>query len=994
MRRLFVLVLAGHWLLATGHCTAADKPVPTKDAAAKMTVPEGFRVSLFAGEPDIVQPIAFTFDHRGRMWVVECLSYPKWRTDGKGNDRVTILEDTDGDGTFDKKTVFLDNGVNLSGIELGFSGVWLCATPNLIFVPDKDGDDKPDGPPEVLLDGWNIKDTKHNVFNGLIWGPDGWLYGCNGIQTKSRVGKPGTPDTDRVYLDCGVWRYHPTRRAFEVVAHGTTNPWGLDFDELGEMFITNCVIDHLWHVVPGGHYQRMYGQDANPYSFGLMSPASDHKHWAGGHWTDSRADKATGAVQKGHDDAGGGHAHSGCAIYLGDNFPAEYRNNVFTCNIHGSRLNRDTLHRTKTGYVGKHAKDFLFANDPWFRGICVKCGPDGGMYVSDWTDTGECHNYDVADTTNGRIYRVVYGQPKAKARDLSKLPDAALVEMQTDRNEWTVRMARRLLQDRAAAGKLEETTTVTLRKQLTAADAAHRLRAMWALHCVGALTAKDHVGLLKDEHEAVRGWGLSLAFENGKPTDDAVVGAAFSIPKAEESSHVRTRLASVLQRVDPTLQRELAGELLSRPETDPNLALMLWYAVQPAVLDDPGAMLAVVRGTSVPIVRELIVRCYAGLSHADRDTAAWRLQMLLDECRDGSRRAILLDILRGLRDANAGRKDPLVPPKWSEFGNFHIGHTPDVHVLAEELSVIFNDKPSIDQIRERITQKGHTDETRRRAITVLAGRKVPDLGPTLRTALADLALRGAAVRALAAYPDAETPAALLKVYPVLSADEKTDAVLTLASRPTFATKLLDAIEAGTVPKADVSAFAARQIQALNNKAVSERLAKVWGTVRPASATFKSQAEKFKKLLTAETLAKADVANGRAVFVKHCASCHKLFGEGGDVGPELTGSQRANLDYVLENVLDPSAAVPGEYRMTTFNLVDGRTVTGVIRKETPQAVIIRTVNEEIIVATADIDSRKGTALSIMPDGLFDAMKETEIRDLVAYLASPKQVALPK
>src|SRR5687768_17291558 len=229
-------------------CAAAaqDKPLPAADAPKKMTLPDGFRATLFAGEPDVVQPIAFTFDDRGRLWVVECLSYPHWIKGKEGRDRVTILEDADGDGRIDKRTVFWDRGTNLSGIQLGFGGVWLCATPNLQFLPDRDGDDRPDGPPENLLDGWNIDKAQHNVFNGLEWGPDGWLYGCNGIQSASRVGKPGTPDDKRVPINCGVWRYHPTQRVFEAVAHGTTNPWGLDFDDYGEMFVTNCVIDHLF----------------------------------------------------------------------------------------------------------------------------------------------------------------------------------------------------------------------------------------------------------------------------------------------------------------------------------------------------------------------------------------------------------------------------------------------------------------------------------------------------------------------------------------------------------------------------------------------------------------------------------------------------------------------------------------------------------------------------------------------------------------------------
>src|SRR3954466_2270862 len=212
---IIVTVVVAH-AERTGAADAQSTPVsppstsatPPAQAPGKMTLPPGFRVSLFAGEPDVVQPIAFTTDDRGRLWVVEGLSYPKWHKEGEtGNDRVVIFEDTDGDGKFDKRTVFFDKGTNLSGIEVGFGGVWLCATPFLQFIPDRDGDDKPDAPqPEVVLDGWNLAEAGHNVFNGLTWGPDGWLYGMNGIQSYSIVGTPETPENQRQHLDCGVWR--------------------------------------------------------------------------------------------------------------------------------------------------------------------------------------------------------------------------------------------------------------------------------------------------------------------------------------------------------------------------------------------------------------------------------------------------------------------------------------------------------------------------------------------------------------------------------------------------------------------------------------------------------------------------------------------------------------------------------------------------------------------------------------------------------------------
>src|SRR6516162_4144942 len=432
---------------------AQDAPLPPRVAAMKMTLPDGFKPTLFAGEPDVVQPIAFCFDDRGRLWVAECLSYPNWQSDPKASkDRIVIFEEGEG-GAFSKRTVFADNIQNISGINYGFGGVWVCATPNLLFIPIKD--DKPAAPPEIVLDGWSLK-AGHNVFNSLTWGPDGWLYGCNGILATSYVGRPGTPQKDRVAINCGVWRYHPITKKFEAVAHGTTNPWGLDFDEYGEMFVTNCVIDHLWHIVPGGHYQRMYGEDLNPHVYKLMPSICDHIHWGGGSWTSSRApSNRAGSVSDGpakkpganasgsdgyavHSAAGGGHAHVGCMIYLGDNWPERYRGGVFMCNLHGNRINHDILERNGSTYVARHAKDFMLANDPWFRGLALQYGPDGGVYVSDWTDTGECHNYKVADRTNGRIFKITYGDVKPWKGDLAKLSDLELADGYAHNNEWFV----------------------------------------------------------------------------------------------------------------------------------------------------------------------------------------------------------------------------------------------------------------------------------------------------------------------------------------------------------------------------------------------------------------------------------------------------------------------------------------------------------------------------------------------------------------------------
>jgi putative membrane-bound dehydrogenase-like protein len=299
-----------------------DVSLSPDESLARITVPEGFNVTLFAGEPDLRRPIAFDFDDRGRIWVVENYSHPYSERE-TGSDRILILEDTNHDGRFDKRTVFWDKGRYLSGIAVGHGGVWIANTPELSFIPDRDGDDVPDSEPVVVLDGF-VR-TQNNFLNNIHWGPDGWLYGAIGIQATSFVGPPGTAQEERVQMTRGIWRLHPLSRTFEVVAEGMINPWGADFNAYGDLFTANTVVAHLWHIVPGMKCQSRSGDRDHRYAYGLIQSITDHLHWGGGVWHQAR---------NGNDDrhsvAGGGHAHCGAMIYLGDNWPAKYRGTFFT----------------------------------------------------------------------------------------------------------------------------------------------------------------------------------------------------------------------------------------------------------------------------------------------------------------------------------------------------------------------------------------------------------------------------------------------------------------------------------------------------------------------------------------------------------------------------------------------------------------------------------------------------------------------------------------
>ena len=329
---------------------ASTQPLPPAAAAAGFRVPEGFRVNVFAAEPDVRNPVAMAWDTRGRLWVAENYTYSDSTQifDLRLRDRVLILEDSDGDGRADKRTVFTDQVQRLGSVELGFGGVWLLCPPQLLFLPDRDGDDVPDGPAEVVLDGFTVaRENYHTFANGLRWGPDGWLYGRCGASSPGQIGAPGTPDAGRIPLRGGLWRYHPIHKRFEVLCHGTTNPWGHDWNALGEAFFINTVNGHLWHVIPGAHFARPHTIEPNPRAYAIIDQHADHYHW------DNSKDFKNTLVPGSIDDRrGGGHAHSGLMIYLADQWPAPYRGKLFTLNFHGRRVNVDRLERSGSGYVG------------------------------------------------------------------------------------------------------------------------------------------------------------------------------------------------------------------------------------------------------------------------------------------------------------------------------------------------------------------------------------------------------------------------------------------------------------------------------------------------------------------------------------------------------------------------------------------------------------------------------------------------------------------
>lgn len=570
------------------------------EAAKAMSLPNGFKITLAAAEPDIVRPISFTIDARGRLWVVEGHTYPVPAPKGQGKDRILIFEDTDGDGTLDKRKVFIENLNLVSGIEVGMGGVWLGAAPYFLFIPTDFENDKPTGPPQILLDGWGLQDT-HEVLNNLRWGPDGWLYGVHGVFTHSNVGKPGTPDSERTKINAGVWRYHPTKHIFEVFAEGSSNPWGVDFNDMGHPFITVCVIPHMYHIIQGARYQRQGGKHFNPYTYDDIKTIADHFHYLGNRGPHAGNFRSAAA--------GGGHAHAGAMIYLGsDTWPQEYRNTIFMNNINGAKLNNDRLTRKGSGYVASHEKDFLSMNDSWSQWLNMKYDASGSVWAIDWYDKNQCHspNPDVHDKTMGRIFKITHENDKWVKVNLTKATDAELVNYHLNPNEFYVRQARTILQERGSNPKVHEALKAIL---ATNPDISRKLRALWTLHVTQGLNEKDLNDLLSHQDENIRSWAIQLLTES-KNISATTLEIFAKMAKNDPSALVRLYLTSGMMRLAPSQRWEVMEALVQKSEdaNDHNLPLMYWYAAEPLAEIDAKRAMKMAESAKIPVILEYMKR--------------------------------------------------------------------------------------------------------------------------------------------------------------------------------------------------------------------------------------------------------------------------------------------------------------------------------------------------------------------------------------------------
>jgi putative heme-binding domain-containing protein len=968
---------------------AGTDPLSPAESLKRFKVPDDLAIDLVAAEPVVRQPVYITFDERGRLWTVQYNQYPfpaglkvvsydqyiRAQFDRvpppppnhvRGADKITIHEDTHGNGTLDQVKVFLE-GLNITTAVLpGRGGVWVLNPPYLLFYPDKDRKDVAAAKPEVHLSGFGLEDT-HAVANSLTWGPDGWIYGGHGSTCTARVkveitGSPHTTD----FLGQAIWRYHPETHRFEVFAEGGGNTFGVEFDDQGRVYSGTNGDRRGVYFVQGGYYLKGWGKHGpltNPYAFGYFEFMP-----------------ATANTQR--------FTHT-FLVYGGATLPERFNGRMIAPNPFQRRVQVARLEPFGSSFKPVEEGFLVTTSDGWFRPIDIKTGPDGAVYFTDFYENRISHldPRDTWDRSTGRIYRVRPKDYKPVAPfDLSRLSSHELVGLLGHKNRWYRQTALRLLGDRKDRSVVPE-----LRRGLEENTGQLALESLWALNLCGGFSEEFALRALHHADPFVRMWTVRL-LGDPKGVSPSVAIKLAELAANEPHAQVRSQLASSAKRLPGPEGLLLTRELLKRDEdlNDPHIPLLLWWALEPKVEPDREAVLALFREAGfwkLPLVDRIIVerlvQRYVMAGGKENLQTCARLLRLVPGPDQAER------VLAGLEKGFGGRTITDLPDElkgaiakaWSGGVSksrialgLRIGHR---EAVDKALALVADEKADAAKRLEYVHIFGEVNQ--RACVPVLL--KVSRQSPSA-------ALRQEALTALQRYDDPQVGARVLEwvnEHPQEQEVIRSAAYTLLVSRPAWALQLLQAVDAGRVNPRTLSLDLVRKLKLHQDRQIARLVEKHWGQVRA-----NTPAEKQQEILRLASVIRAGQGNagdGKLVFTNTCAKCHKLFGEGATVGPDLTGYERDNLLYWLENVVDPSASIREEYTNFIVQTSDGRILTGLVAEQDKRTVTLKGPEGQVVRIDRDkIDEMKASPLSIMPEDQLRTLADQQVRDLLAYLMS--------
>lgn len=956
-------------------------PLSPAESLRRFQVADDLEIEQVLAEPIVAQPVSLSFDERGRLWVVQYRQYPDpaglkmlsrdnfWRAvydkippppphHIPGRDRITIHEDTDGDGTFDKHKTFLD-GLNIAtAVARGRGGVWVLNPPYLMFYPDRNNDDVPDGDPVVHLAGFGLEDT-HSVANSLRWGPDGWLYGAQGSTVTGNMIRPELDKDPLHTMGQLIWRYHPETKRFEVFAEGGGNAFGVEIDSKGRVFSGhNGGNTRGFHYVQGGYLQKgfnKHGPLSNPYAFGYFQPM-----------THPNVERFTHTF----------------LIYDGGALPGRYDGKLFGVEPLQGRVVQSDFQPNGSSFKTVDLGHPVTTTDKWFRPVDIKVGPDGAIYVADWYD-GQVNHYrnheGLMDSSNGRVYRIkAKGAKPIQPFDLGRLSNEKLIEWLGHKNEWFRQTALRLLADRRDA-----TVIPALRRSVESSRGQFSLEAFWALHLSGGFNDDLALQTLDHPDPYVRLWTARL-LADAKSVSTPLAQKLANVALAEPHVEVRSQLASSAKRLPAHDAFPIVRNLLTHAEDtkDIYVPLLLWWAIEAKAETDRDAvadLFADARLWQLPLVQEHI------------------LERLMRRYAQAGTRKDLLVCARVLRMAPGPAQTARLMAGFEEaFKGRSLAALPDelIEALAQSgggslaLQVRLGRGDAVTKALTAIADNATKRDDRLPLIQVFGEVKQPASVPVLLKLAAqdgDSAFRKAALTALQPYDDFRIAPAVVSLYRDLPEGVRPAAQTLLASRAAWARQLLEAVDRGGVPKDLVPLDVVRKIEFHKDPQIAQLVAKHWNPSERAAG-----AEKEKQIKRLAAAIHANVGNpykGKQLFNAACASCHKLFEQGGQVGPDLTTYKRDDVETMLLNVINPNAEIREGFENYVVATKDERTLTGFLADQDNRVVVLRGIDgQNIVLNRGEIAEMKSAGMSLMPEGLLDALDETQVRDLFAYLRS--------
>ena len=981
------------------------------ESVAKMQLPNGFEARVVAAEPLVRQPVAIEFDDRGRLWVIQYLQYPnpeglqrvqvdrfsRTRYDRvpepppagpRGADRITILEDTDGDGRMDRSKDFVDELNLATGFAFGHGGVFVLQVPYLLFYPDRNRDDVPDNDPEVLLNGFGMEDA-HSVANSLTWGPDGWLYGCQGSTVTAQI--------RGVEFQQGVWRYHPVTREFELFCEGGGNAWGLDFDRTGRLlYSTNFGSYVLVHGVQGAYYVKSFGKHGalhNPHAYGYFEH-TPHQNFRGGHVT------------------------VGGIVYQGDSFPESFRGTYIAGDLLGHGVYWHSIHQRGSTIATAHGGELVKSSDTWFAPTDVTLGPDGAIYVADWCDARTAHPDPDAewDRSNGRIYRIAaVGTRQAPAIDFAKLSVQDLLKLHSHRSQWYVRHAREELTRRVSPRLQSERPEDSLSKSdllllqstfrehaLKHSDETSALEALWSLQRIGGVNESLADELLKSSHPAVRAWAVRLLGDT-KRISPEMAHRLDKFAEQETSVDVRQQLACTAARLPAKQAMPIINANINRniDLDDPYLPLLWWWAVEKqSVAGRDEVLKRFVRPTlwksqlGRDVLLPRLIRRYTAEGTADGlDSVARLLKAAPDEA---ARQLLWQSFLLGWQEIPRDRLtlDWLAYARNHEVSQLLLTDwkaTPHATTLLQLAIALGHQEPFVMASRDAFDRQADTG--RRVALLSMLGATGHGslVDPALQLVDSDqpIALRSAALQILSRSEDARIAPQLVALHR-RHPDSPLNSSLrdVLLGRPASAMAWLSAVDHGEIAAASTPVEQIRRVALFGDPMLDALVTRHWGRLQ--GATREEKLAEVRRLNNDLRAGDGDRIAGQKVFQKQCASCHSLFGEGSKIGPDLTTANRLDRDFLLISLVDPSSVIRKEYVSVVIRTTSGRVLTGLPVARTDASITLaNTKGEKQEIPASEIDELQDSPTSLMPENLYRQFTPHELRDLFAYLQSGRK-----